>query len=298
MNKFSRWLGLGLALAGLLILIYAGAIFFQNTKAENVAETRVPGQEKLTAQMTNSPMPTTTEISPTPSIMPTLTLSPTLTTEPYATPRLLGTPVSQIPTAIPAQPASPPATPVPLTVVPSAGLPRGQGANPTRLVIPRLRLDIPVREATWIINNQSQAEWQIPFDAVGHLSTTAKPGEAGNAVISGHHNLIGPNRFGVGKFAGLWNLQVGDSLYIADAQGRNFIYQVEQYYTLKELGEPLSVREQHAQQIIADNGTPRVTFETCWNGAQAPLSGNTYRWIVVSRLVGTIDASQIPSVQN
>jgi hypothetical protein len=75
------------------------------------------------------------------------------------------------------------------------------------------------------------------------------------------------------------------------------LFQVSESFYLKELGEPLAVRELHAQQIMHDDGTPVVTFETCWNGHQAPLSGNTYRWVVRARLVGTVDGSQIPETK-
>ncbi len=112
-------------------------------------------------------------------------------------------------------------------------------------------------------------------------------------VISGHNNLIGPNQFGVGLFAGLWNLQPNDVFYVVDASGRAFEYRVTKSYPLKEEGEPEAVREQHAHEILADNGQPVATLITCWNGKVAPLSGNTYRWIVNANLVGLVDASQL-----
>ncbi len=185
-------------------------------------------------------------------------------------------------------------------VVGSNGLPRGLGAVPVRIVIPRMKLDIPVKEASWDVvnqNDQQVSEWQIPYDAAGHLITTAKPGEAGNSVISGHNNLTAPNVFGVGMFAGLWNLQVGDPVYITDSLGRTFLFQVQKHYYVQELGVPEAVRQQHYQEMLADNGTPLLTLETCWNGYAAPLSGNTYRWIVRATLIGTVDGSQIPSVK-
>ena len=174
--------------------------------------------------------------------------------------------------------------------------PRGTGQPGVRLVIPRMHLDVPIKEATWTTSNQQgnlYTDWNIPYDAVGHLVNTAQPGEAGNMVISGHNNLVAPNVFGVGLFAGLWDLKKGDPFYVVDKAGRAFEYRVTTSYALKEEGEPQSVRTQHAQEVLKDTGQPAATLLTCWNGPVAPLSGNTYRWIVKADLVGPVDASQL-----
>jgi sortase A len=176
--------------------------------------------------------------------------------------------------------------------------PRGQGQPGERLVIPRMKLDTRVEEAQWKTAARTgtlYTDWTLPYDAVGHLSNTAQPGEAGNLVISGHNNLVGPNQFGVGLFAGLWDLKPGDPVYVVDAQGRGFEYVVTKSYSLKEEGEPASVREQHARSVLADNGQAKITLITCWNGPVAPLSGNTYRWIVEGDLAGQIDPTQLPA---
>ncbi len=175
--------------------------------------------------------------------------------------------------------------------------PRGQGKPGVRLVIPRMQLDTSIQEAHW--SNISQqgnlyTDWVLPWRAAGHLANTAQPGEAGNMVLSGHNNLVGPNEFGVGLFAGLWNLKTGDVVYVLDASGRAFEYRVLKSYALKEEGMPESVRAQHARQVLADNGAPIATLLTCWNGPVAPLSGNTYRWIVRAGLVGQVDARRVP----
>lgn len=179
----------------------------------------------------------------------------------------------------------------------NGGLPRGAGQPPTRLVIPKMNLDTGIQDARLTTSQQDgqlYADWLIPYNAVGHIGGTANPGELGNMVISGHHNLIGPNQFGKGQFGGLWDLQVGDPIYLFDESGRAFAYAVSRSYDVKELGESLSVREQHAQEIMADTGEPILTLITCWNGALAPYSGNTYRWIVAANLVNPIEPDQVP----
>ncbi len=170
--------------------------------------------------------------------------------------------------------------------------PRGLGQPAVRIVVPSLKLDAPVQEATWTTTQQNgtlYSDWAIPYHAAGYLVNTAKPGEAGNFVLAGHHNLTGPNRFGVGLFAGLWNLKPGDLIFVYDAAGRLFDYQVVKSYYVRELGEPLPVRQQHAREILSNNGQPLMTLITCWNGQAAPLSGNTYRWIISAKLIGLIN---------
>jgi sortase (surface protein transpeptidase) len=149
-------------------------------------------------------------------------------------------------------------------------------------------MDLPIRPADYVTyqqNGQLVSDWNVPFDAAGHLSTTAQPGELGNAVLSGHHNLVGPNKFGLGKFAGLWNLAQGDEIRVKTADGAEELWRVTDSFPIKEAGEPLSVRIQHAEQILGDTTFPRLTLLTCWNGPTNPLSGNTYRWVIQAELV-------------
>lgn len=169
------------------------------------------------------------------------------------------------------------------------GVPRGSGSPATRLKIPRLNLDTGIKPAQYItyqFNGQAVGDWNVPFDAVGHLVTTAQPGENGNAVLSAHHNLTAPNTFGLGLFAGLWNLAQGDEIQITTAEGKTQIWRITQSFPIKEAGEPLAVRIQHAQEIMSDTPQPTLTLVTCWNGQEHPLGGNTYRWIVRAELVG------------
>ncbi len=168
------------------------------------------------------------------------------------------------------------------------GTPRGTGALATRLEIPKLNLDIPIKTAQYVTfqqNGQLISDWNVPFDAAGHLVTTVQPGEIGNAVLSGHHNLIAPNQFGLGVFAGLWNLSVGDEIRVDTDDGKVQLWRVKETFPIKEGGEPLAVRIQHAQQIMADGAQPVLTLLTCWNGQANPLSGNTYRWVIHAELV-------------
>lgn len=54
--------------------------------------------------------------------------------------------------------------------------------NPTRLIIPALKLDLPVSEGLII-----DGVWQLNRYDVSHLNISANPGENGNIVIYGHN---------------------------------------------------------------------------------------------------------------
>jgi len=190
--------------------------------------------------------------------------------------------------------ASPPRMPPPI-----GALPKGAGQPPTRLVIPKMKLDTGVQEATLETSEQAgqaYTDFLVPYNAVGHLVTTVNPGELGNMVISGHHNLTAPNQFGKGLFGGLWDLQAGDTVYLFDGAGRAFAYAVSKSYYVKELGEPYAVRAEHGKEIFADTGDPVLTLITCWNGTAAPYSGNTYRWIVSAYLLNPVSPGQVPVI--
>jgi hypothetical protein len=165
---------------------------------------------------------------------------------------------------------------------------RGTGSPAVRLQIPKLQMDMPIKPAAFLTyqsGGQIVSDWDIPFDAAGHLVTTAQPGEIGNAVISGHHNLTAANTFGLGLFAGLWNLALGDEIVVTTMEGKNQLWRVTESFPIKEGGEPLAVRVQHAQEIMSDTPQPMLTLLTCWNGQENPLSGNIYRWVIRAELV-------------
>lgn len=169
-----------------------------------------------------------------------------------------------------------------------SGAPRGAGSPAVRLQIPKLQMDLPIKPAAFVTyqsGDQIISDWDIPFDAAGHLVTTAQPGENGNAVLSGHHNLTAPNTFGLGLFAGLWNLAAGDEIVVTTQEGKTQLWRVTDSFPIKEGGEPLAVRVQHAQEIMQDTPQPLLTLLTCWNGQANPLSGNMYRWVVRAELV-------------
>ncbi|MDI7277285.1 MAG: sortase [Anaerolineae bacterium] len=174
------------------------------------------------------------------------------------------------PTPLPSLTPSPTVTPPPtLTPTPS----RPQAASPpTRIVIPAIDLDAPVLLAAWkvvVVEGQEVGQYEVPDSAAGFHVGSAYPGQAGNTVISGHHNL------GAQVFRYLIDVEVGDEviLYVGHLA---YHYRVTQKELLPEKGQPLEVRRQNARWI-EPTADERLTLVTCW-----PYSGNSHRLILVA----------------
>lgn len=141
--------------------------------------------------------------------------------------------------------------------------------SPIRLVIPDIQLDAPISPAGWRPTSQGIV-WDIPAAAVGWLSSSALPGQPGNLVLYGHHNIEGK------VFRNLQDVQVGDTLaiYTADAA---FVYVVDQRTIVREAGVPAAQRRANARWI-GPFPDERVTLVTCY-----PAWTNTHRLILVAK---------------
>jgi sortase A len=111
--------------------------------------------------------------------------------------------------------------------------------------------------------------WEVADYAAGWHESSALPGQAGNIVLSGHHNIKGQ------VFRDVERLKPGDEVVLY-AGGQAFRYVVELKMIVKEQGEPLEVRQKHAQWI-GPFPDERLTLVTCW-----PYTSNTHRVIVVA----------------
>jgi LPXTG-site transpeptidase (sortase) family protein len=145
---------------------------------------------------------------------------------------------------------------------------------PNRLVIPAIHLDAPVvlvQKSLMNISGTDYQTWQAPNEfAAGWLESSAMLGEAGNLVLSGHHNIDGM------VFAHLVDLQEGDMVEVYGPT-RVVRYRVTQKLILPEKNEPLQVRLENARWI---EPTPdqRLTLVTCW-----PFETNTHRLIIIAQ---------------
>jgi sortase A len=222
-----------------------------------------PAAQVLPETPLESRPPATATPTRRPTATPTVPPPPAFLT-PLPTPR----PATPTPTVVPT------ATPVPpIPTVRAAPTATAVTGSPTRLVIASQGIDTPVVPVTWTTIQEGghvYAMWQVADYTAGWHSTSARPGEPGNTVISGHHNIKGE------VFRYLVEVQEGApvDVYVGDTLYR---YYVEQKLIVKEKGEPLEVRQANAGWIDHTDDV-RLTLITCW-----PYTDNTHRVIVVAR---------------
>lgn len=147
---------------------------------------------------------------------------------------------------------------------PVAAAPLDVAPQPTRLQIPSIALDTPVKEVFVV-----DGVWQVADYAAGYLHDTALPGERGNMVMAGHAGLRG------GVFRDLGALTPGTDVLV-DAAGWRYHYRVRGSTSVW----PTQV------EVLAPTDTPTLTLITCTNW-------DTQRLVVVADLV---DARPSPGV--
>ncbi len=233
--------------------------------------------------------------SPTPA--PTWT--PTATTIPAASSFPAPTPVPSPETAQPAlstpTPAEPSVTPTPSAEpsptssqrIDSVGpepiptispLPQGRGRSPVRILIPAVGLNAPVQPMRWRVAGD-HTEWMVPNDAAGWHIDSAFPGEKGNVVISGHHNIGGSVFAGVSRIGEPDSrLGLGDEIILEDVQGRRFVYRITGWRRIPEAHASVALRQENASYLLPTD-FPQLTLITCW-----PADNNTHRVIVQAAL--------------
>lgn len=161
------------------------------------------------------------------------------------------------------------------TIAPPSPSAEGVRGSPTRIQAGAIGLDAPVVEAGWSrvdADGEQVIEWEVPDDAAGYHVGSARPGECGNTVISGHNNTGGE------VFRHLVDLSLGDEvrLHVGDAVYR---YRVEQKEILRQAGASAEERRENAR-FIGPTDDERLTLVTCW-----PDTGNSHRLIVIARPV-------------
>lgn len=187
-----------------------------------------------------------------------------------ATPTVPATPPGRDAVGAPAE--MPEVTPTPVEAMKRTSPVR---LPPQRIVVPSIELDAPVRPMPWRNvqkNGLSVTEWQIPADAAGYQEGSAFPGQQGNTVLAGHHNIEGR------VFENLWSLAPGDEVYLYTEENM-FSYVVEDNFLVRELGASLEQRYQNARWVNPTTDE-RLTLVTCW-----PPTGNAYRRIIVAKPV-------------
>jgi sortase A len=142
-------------------------------------------------------------------------------------------------------------------------------------VAPAIGLDAPVIPVGWHLekqNGQTVSVWDVASFAAGWHKNSAYPGQQGNVVLSGHHNIDGE------VFRHVVDLKPGDRVTLF-ADNVPYVYEVTLRLIIPEKGVPPAQRQQNARWIGPTRDS-RLTLVTCW-----PYTGNTHRVIVVAKLV-------------
>ena len=147
-----------------------------------------------------------------------------------------------------------------------------QAAPPTRLRIPALGLDARV-QGLGIVDLGDARAYETPVRVVGHIPESAPPGVRGNVWLFGH--LESPARDEGSIFRNLPKvydlLEQGQAVYvIADSADGSFLYQVREFRTIPK--EELSLQR---------SNEPLLTMVTCW-----PRLKYDERILVTAELVG------------
>lgn len=140
----------------------------------------------------------------------------------------------------------------------------------TVLVIPSAAVNAPVIDVYL-----SQGTWDVSLlgTNVGHLQGTARPGEVGNVVLSGHVELRDGTK---GAFGFLNQISVGDRVILREGDRQTQYVIIEIYNTTPDDLRP-----------VYPTITPRLTLITCDN---YDFFSNSYleRTIIVAEPLGQV----------
>ena len=151
---------------------------------------------------------------------------------------------------------------------------------PARVVAPAIGLDTKVVEVGWHREEQNGIPinlWDTPAYVAGFLKTGAFPGNKGNTVLTGHHNIDGM------VFRYTKDLKVGDDVFVY-ADDNVYHYRVVDNFIVQEAGVSEEQRRKNATWI-GPFPDERITLLTCW-----PFTNNTHRNIVIAKPVKDVQA--------
>lgn len=138
------------------------------------------------------------------------------------------------------------------------------GTLPTRIVAPTAGIDSAITEVG-VIREAGRAVWETAWRSAGHHLTSARPGQPGNMVITGHVSVANTNDIAV--FANLDQLNVGDIVEVHSGEDV-FRYEVHSKSTVLP----------SALQVLRSSAQSRLTLITCTPDLE-------HRLVVVGTLV-------------
>ncbi len=257
-GSVARYLSLLLIVTGVILM---GFGVFSYAKEQVVLLNNQPPPlppEASGGSLADNPLPVPVNEVSVVSVTPTPAPSPT----PVNTVTPLPPGETPIPTPVPSPTLTPTVDPYPPAQ-----------SSPNRIVSEAIGLDSPVVEVGWhqeTVGGQAISVWNVAEYAAGWHKNSALPGNAGNIVLSGHHNIKGE------VFRYIVDLEPGQTITLY-ADGRAYDYVVEDKFILKDKGEPEEVRRANARWI-GPFDDKRLTLVTCW-----PYNNNTHRVVVVAK---------------
>ncbi len=166
-----------------------------------------------------------------------------------------------------------------------APLSAADAAKPAELSIPAIAMNVNVDPMGWriqIIDDKRTTAWALPQAAAGWHLNSAKPGMAGNVVISGHQFL------GAAVFApiALGDIRPGQDILLTDAKDRIFVYRILEVTDPIEISaDPIS-EQQTAATYLSQTDAARLTLISGW-----PDFSSTHRVFVIAELKGRLNNS-------
>ncbi len=123
------------------------------------------------------------------------------------------------------------------------------GTLPTRVVVPKAGIDAPIDEVG-VVQDQGTWVWQTAWQAAGHHLDSARPGQPGNMVITGHVSVADSRN--LAAFKTLDKVAVGDEVDVYSGS-EVFRYQVDKV----DVVAPTNVK------ILRSDHRSTVTMITC-----------------------------------
>jgi len=156
----------------------------------------------------------------------------------------------------------------PATPAPTAAVATATSALPVRLVVPGIGVDAPVTvrsvDPTGLMQNPDGATDVAWYDF------TARPGQGGNAVFSGHLDY---HDYGPAVFARLAEVKPGDVVEVRLENGTLHRYAVSVSVLYPADSAP-------SQEIVGPTGREMVTLVTCGGTWQGRPRGYSHRLVV------------------
>ena len=268
-----------------MVLLALSSLLVMGSQAACTSESAQPEEETAVAQVLTIQPEMVLTLTAWPTPPPIVTRPPTPTTAPrplWTATEQFGNPPTPAETFGPSETSTAVATPPPV----------GSSPRAVQLLIPKLGLDVPVVDVSWEVDLEQgvwHSVWQTAEGAAGHHRNSANPGEAGNVVISGHHNTRGEVFRQVSEIGQPGSvLGQGAGIVLVAQDGRQHTYTIVQWERFQEEGISQRERQDHARYLTS-TADPTLTLVTCW-----PYESNSHRVVVIAKLQPWIESTPGP----